>query len=263
MIAPDHLRDDEEDPQTTAALIDGRLSGQQREAAMAKLAAREDDVASVALSVMRELDDEDAISGEINRRGHMEGAGAVPVPNFAEEELAEAEMFADLIRDALLTHFDGVVRPVHRVAVGRLLRGGSAMALLAAMDAAREMAAQGESRRAVRNAFIFALTEREAPPVQGASAQDVASRKAEADAKAQEVGPDAFLLYRMAEERDALASDAAGVDLAEEAQGRVDASGLRALAIRHAVHHGRRDTAGRAPWVEEAGAESERRDRAE
>jgi hypothetical protein len=165
-------------------------------------------------------------------------------------ESADVEMFADLIRDALLTHFDGLVRPVHRVAVGRLLRGGSAVALVAALDAAREMAAHGESGTAVRNAFILALTEREAPPVQGASEDELTARRAAAAAQEQEVGPDAFLLYRMADERAALGTDAAGIDLAEEAQASLDASSLRALAVRHALHYARRDTAGRAPWVE-------------
>jgi hypothetical protein len=243
-------RDGDEDPQTTAALIEGRLSGPEREAALAKLSAREDDVAIVAVSLLRELDDEDAVSGEINQRCDM-GVGPVSVSNSAEEEMAEAEMFADLIRDALLTHFDGTVRPVHRVAVGRLLRGGSAVALLAALDAAREMAAHGESRRAVRNAFILALTEREAPQVEVTSAEDLAERQTAAEAQEREVGPDAFLLYRMADERAALARDAAGIDLAEEAQASVDASSLRTLAVRHAVHHARRGTSGRAPWVEE------------
>lgn len=244
---------DDEDPQTTAALIEGRLNGPDREAALAKLAAREDDVAIVAVSLLRAMENEDAFSGEINQRCDM----AVNPP---EEELAEAQMFADLIREALLTHFDGIVRPVHRVAVGRLLRGGSVVALLAALDAARELAARGESRRAVRNAFILALTERGAPRVQAASADEQATRQTTAEALAQEVGGDAFLLYRLAEERDALAGDAAGIDLAEEAQGRLDASSLRALAARHALHHARRDTTGRAPWVENAGKPgSERR----
>jgi sarcosine oxidase gamma subunit len=145
------------------------------------------------------------------------------------------------------------------VAVGRLLRGGSAVALIAALDAVREIAARGESRTAVRHAFILALTEREAQPVRGASAEDVDTRQAEAEALLKEVGPDAFLLYRLSDEREALAADAAGIDLAEEAQARVDVSSLRGLAVRHAIHHARRDTAGRAPWVEEpATAETER-----
>jgi hypothetical protein len=179
-----------------------------------------------------------------------------------EAELATAEMFADMIRDALLTHFDGILRPVHRVAVGRLLRGGSAVALLAALDAAREMAAHGESRTAVRNAFILALTEREAPPVQRASQEEVTARQAEAEAQEQQFGPDAFLLSRIADEREALATDAAGIDLAEEAQASLDAAKLRALAVRHAVHYAR-PTAGQAPWVAEGGAVSERRGRAD
>ena len=177
----------------------------------------------------------------------------------SEAELADAEMFADLIRDALLTHFDGTVRPVHRVAVGRLLRGGSAVALLAALDAAREMAAQGESRTVVRNAFVLALTERDAPPVHPISGEELAARQTAAEAQEREVGSDAFLLYRMADERAALAGDAAGIDLAEEAQASVDASSLRALAVRHAIHFARRDKSGRAPWVEDGGAaDSER-----
>lgn len=182
-----------------------------------------------------------------------------------EAELATAEMFADMIRDALLTHFDGIVRPVHRVAVGRLLRGGSAIALLAALDAAREIAARGESRTAVRNAFILALTEREAPPVKGASEEELTARfaeAAEADAQEQQYGPDAFLLYRMADERAALGTDAAGIDLAEEAQASLDAFSLRTLAIRHAVHYARLDMPGRVPWEPEGGtAVSEQRGR--
>lgn len=169
-----------------------------------------------------------------------------------EAELTDAEMFADLLRDALLTHFDGTARPVHRVVVGRLLRGGSAGAILEALDGAREIAVRGESRTAVRNAFILALTDREAPPVQGASADEIEVRQAEAEARATEVGEEAFLLYRMADERAALATDAAGIDSDEATRARVGASTLRALAIRHAIHFSRRDTSGRAPWVGEA-----------
>jgi hypothetical protein len=166
-----------------------------------------------------------------------------------EAELATAEMFADMIRDALLTHFDGIVRPVHRVAVGRLLRGGSAVALLAALDAAREMAAHGESRTAVRHAFILALTEREAPPVHGASEEELLARQAEVEDRDRQFGPDASLLYRIADEREALATDAAGIDLAEETLASLDAFKLRTLAIRHAVHFARFDPPGQAPWL--------------
>jgi hypothetical protein len=169
-----------------------------------------------------------------------------------EAELATAEMFVDMIRDALLTHFDGIVRPVHRVSVGRLLRGGSAVALLASLDAARELAARGESRTAVRNAFILTLTEREAPAGKGVAEEELTARfaeAAEAEAQEQQFGPDAYLLYRMADEREALATDAAGIDLAEEAQASLDAFHLRTLAIRHAVHYARRDIPGRVPWV--------------
>lgn len=184
---------------------------------------------------------------ELMERELAEGVGAPVEP--PEVELATAEMFADLIRDALLTHYDGIVRPVHRVAVGRLLRGGSAVALLAALDAAREMAAHGESRTVVRNAFILALTQRDRPPVQCSGVAELAARQTAANA--QEVGPDAFLLYRLAHERAAFAMDAAGIDLVEEAQARLDASSLQALAGRHAVHYGRRDTTKREPWVDD------------
>lgn len=63
-----------------------------------------------------------------------------------EAELAAAEMFADLLREALLTHYSAPVRPVHRVVVGRLLRGGGAVALVAALDAVREVAGRGPHR---------------------------------------------------------------------------------------------------------------------
>jgi hypothetical protein len=176
-----------------------------------------------------------------------------------EAERAEAEMFADMVKSALLTHFDGIVRPMHRVAVGRLLRGGSALALVAALDAAREMAAHRESRTVVRNAFILALTEREAPPVPpAASAEELAQLQAAAEAHAKAVGPDAYLLERMADERAAFADDAAGIDPAEERQAREDASRLRNLARRHAVHYIGRDVAPRPPFVEETGADPER-----
>ena len=203
------------------------------------------------------------MNGELTEReGRVaaEGRGGASEQRAPDEaELATVEMFADLVRDALLTHYDGKVRPVHRVAVGRLLRGGSAVALLAAVDAARKMAAYGESHTAVRHAFILALAEREVAPGHRETAADLAAREAEAAEQKQEVGPDAFLLYRMADDRAALATEAAGIDLAAEAEASADASSLRALAVRHAVHYARRDVSGKEPWVERgATVESQR-----
>ena len=170
-----------------------------------------------------------------------------------EAEMADAEMFADLFRDAVLTHFDGVVRPVHRVAVGRLLRGGAALTLLVALDAVREMAARGESRDVCRKAFIHALSDVDPPRIsESLSADELAAEEAAAAAHAGEVGPDAFLLERMAVDREALAVDAAGIDEVVARQARTDTSSLRTLALRHGVHHARRDVARRPPYVPES-----------
>jgi hypothetical protein len=153
-----------------------------------------------------------------------------------------------------------VVRPIHRVAVGRLLRGGAALTLLAALDAVREMAARGESRDVGRKAFIHALSDSEPPRIsESLSAEELAAEEAAAEAHAGEVGPAAFLLERMAVDREALTVDAAGIDEVVARQARTDASSLRMLAIRHAVHHARRDVAGRPPFVpESATADPER-----
>lgn len=146
-------------------------------------------------------------------------------------------MFADLLREALLTHYSGPVRPVHRVVIGRLLRGGGGLALVAALDAVREVAGRGESRKVAQEAFVWALTRSEAAPLppHAASTADANEHTPE------QIGPDAYLLGRMAADREAYALDAADIDPAEARQARSDAADLRTLALRHAVHHARRD----------------------
>lgn len=163
-----------------------------------------------------------------------------------EAELAAAEMFADLLREALLTHYSGPVRPVHRVVIGRLLRGGGGVALVAALDAVREVAGRGESRKVAQEAFVWALTRSEAAPSppNAASTGDAATGEERAD----QIGPDAYLLERIAADREAYALDAADIDPAEARQARSDAAEPRALALRHAVHYARRDVASRQPY---------------
>jgi hypothetical protein len=154
-------------------------------------------------------------------------------------KLAEGEMFADVVRDALLTRFPGAVRPVHRVVLARLLREGAA-ALLAGIDAVREVAARGESREAALEAFVWASMRGEPGPVApGALAADPAEAEPMRRAHVERVGADAYVLERLAAEREAYAEDARGIDPDEAAQAVADGQVLRALAIRHAVQHAR------------------------
>ena len=161
-------------------------------------------------------------------------------------KLADGEMFADVVRDALLTRFAGAVRPVHRVVLALLLREGAA-ALLAGIDAVREVAARGESREAALEAFVWAPMRGEHGPVApGAPYADPAETEAIQRAHVEQVGADAYLLERMAAERQAYAEDATGIDPDEAAQAIADARELRTLAIRHAVQHARANALPRA-----------------
>jgi hypothetical protein len=112
------------------------------------------------------------------------------------------------------------------VVVGRLLCGGGAVALVAALDAVREVAGRGESRKVAQEAFVWALTRSEAPPRPDAGDTD------SGHARAEQIGPDAYLLERMAADREAYALDAADVDPTEARQARSDAADLRTT---HAV----------------------------
>ncbi|HEU0298781.1 MAG TPA: hypothetical protein VFR37_04985 [Longimicrobium sp.] len=161
-------------------------------------------------------------------------------------KLAEGEMFADVVRDALLTRYPGAVRPVHRVVLARLLREGAA-ALLAGIDAVREVAGRGESREAALEAFVWASMRGE--PCGASHADDPAALEALQREHVQRVGEDAYLLERMAADRQAFADDASGIDPVEAVQAAADAEGLRALALRHAVHYARRDVLLRPPFA--------------
>ena len=156
--------------------------------------------------------------------------------------------FADLLGDALLKRYSGGVRPVHRVVLARMLRDGGATALIAALDAVREVA--GESREVILDTFMWALAREGATPL----ATGVADFPVRADEDhVGEVGADACLLERMAEDAAGLAEDAAGIDATVEQQARSDAAKLTALARRHAIHFIGRDVAPRAPFVEHSG----------
>jgi hypothetical protein len=173
--------------------------------------------------------------------------------NVPASKLAEGEMFADVVRDALLTRFAGAVRPVHRVVLALLLREGAA-ALLAGIDAVREVAARGESREAALEAFVWASMRGEPGPVApGAPYADTAETEAMQRAHVERVGADAYLLERIAAEREAYGEDARGIDPDEAAQAVADARELRTLAIRHAVQHAR---ANALPRVQRPGAEA-------
>lgn len=168
-------------------------------------------------------------------------------------KLAEGEMFADVVRDALLTRFPGAVRPVHRVVLALLLRDGAA-ALLAGIDAVREVAGRGESREAALEAFVWAsMRGRPGPVPPGASRADPAETDAMQRAHVERVGADAYLLERMAAERQAYGEDATGIDPDEAVQAVADARELRTLAIRHAVQHAR---ANALPRAQRPGAEA-------
>ena len=160
---------------------------------------------------------------------------------------AAAEMLADLLRERLLAGYLGVLTPRHRVTMGRLVGDEAATAMLEALEAFGDVVTEGGSREAALEAFVDALGPREpaAPPA------DATPDGAAHEAHAREVGPEAALLERMADERDAFASDAAGLDPAEEALARSDASRLRSLARRHAIHFLGRDVRARFPYVEE------------
>lgn len=151
--------------------------------------------------------------------------------NAAEEQestaLAEREMLADVVRDALMTCYLGIVRPVHRVVVARLLREDGAAAILAGIDAVREVAARGESRDVAVESFVWAVTRgKPAPLPPGGSYADAAATEAIQREYVQRVGEDAYLLERMAAERQAYAEDATGIDPEEAVQASADAAGL-------------------------------------
>lgn len=170
-----------------------------------------------------------------------------------ESELATREMLSDVVRDALLTRYPGPVRPVHRVVLARLLREDGAAAILAGIDAVREVAARGESREIALEAFAWALMRGKAAPlVPGGAADDLAALTATEElrrAHVERVGEDAYLLERMAADRQSYAEDATGIDPEEAVQASADAACLRALALRHGVHHARRDVRPRPPYV--------------
>jgi hypothetical protein len=154
-------------------------------------------------------------------------------------------MLADVVRDAILTRFRGVVRPVHRVVLARLLREDAAAVLLAGIDAVREVAARGEARDVALEAFAWAVARGEPtplPPGAGAVPGDSATTDALRREHVRRTGEDAYLLERISAERQAYAEDATGIDPVEAVQAAADAEALRALALRHAVHHSSRDT---------------------
>lgn len=168
-------------------------------------------------------------------------------------KLAEGELFADVVRDALLTRYPGAVRPVHRVVLARVLREGSA-ALLAGIDAVRGVAARGESRDAALEAFVWASMRGEPGPVAPDALQtDPAEAEAMQRAHVERVGADAYLLERIAADRQAYAEDASAIDPDEAAQALADAQELRMLALRHAVQYAR---ANGLPPARRPGAES-------
>ena len=165
-----------------------------------------------------------------------------------EAELAAREMLADVVRDALTTRYPGAVRPVHRVVLARLLRDDGAAAILAGIDAVREVAARGESREIAIEAFAWALARGKAAPLPpGGAPDDPVATEEIRRAHVERVGEDAYLLERMAADRQAYAEDATGIDPAEAVQATTDAAGLRTLALRHGVHHARRDVMTRPP----------------
>jgi hypothetical protein len=176
-------------------------------------------------------------------------------PRTTEAELAEREMLADVVRDSILTCFRGVVRPVHRVVLARLLRDDAAAVLVAGIDAVREVAARGETRDVALEAFVWALTRGEPAPLPpGAGApEDPAHTEALQREHVRRTGEDAYLLERMSAERYAYAEDATGIDPAEAVQAAAEAEALRALALRHAVHYARRDVRAREPFVDAGG----------
>jgi hypothetical protein len=165
-------------------------------------------------------------------------------------EMAAREMLADVLRDALLTLYPGTVRPVHRVVLARLLREDGAAAMLAGIDAVREVAARGESRAVALEAFAWALTRGKAlPPSPGGASDDPAATEEIRRAHVERVGEDAYMLERMAADRQAYAEDATGIDPEEAVQASADAVGLRTLALWHGIHHARRDVMPRPPYA--------------
>lgn len=185
------------------------------------------------------------------QQGNARGSGPLLCP---DSEFAEREMLADVIRDALLTRYAGTVRPVHRIVLARLLREDGAAAILAGIDAVREVAARGESREIVLESFVWALTrESPAPLPPSGPLGDLAAMEEIQREHVRRVGEDAYLLERMAADRQAYAEDATGIDPAEAVQATADAASLRTLALRHGVHHARRDAMTRPPYAAGSG----------
>lgn len=171
-----------------------------------------------------------------------------------EADLAAREMLADVVRDALITRYPGAARPVHRVVLSRLLRDDGAAAILSGIDAVREVAARGESREIAIEAFTWALARGKAAPLSpGGAPDDPAATEEIRRAHVERVGEDAYLLERMAADRQAYAEDATGIDPAEAVQATADAAGLRTLALRHGVHHARRNVMTRPPYAAGSG----------
>lgn len=87
----------------------------------------------------------------------------------------------------------------------------------------------------------------------GAPYADPAETEAIQRAHVERVGADAYLLERMAAERQAYGEDATGIDPDEAVQAVADARELRTLAIRHAAQHAR---ANALPRAQRPGAEA-------
>ena len=120
----------------------------------------------------------------------------------------------------------------------------------------REVAARGESHEAALEAFVWASMRGEPVPVApGASHADPAAKESIEREHVQRVGDDAYLLERMAADRQGYAEDATGIDPVEAVQGAADAEGLRMLALRHAVHYARCDVMPRSPFVHAGSSE--------
>lgn len=156
-----------------------------------------------------------------------------------------------MVRDALLTHYPGVVRPVHRVVLARLLREDAAAAILAGIEAVRQVASRGEAREIAVESFVWAVMRGPPAPLPpGGEGYDPSATEEIERGHVQRVGQDAYLLERMATDRQACAEDATGINPVEAVQAAADAEGLRALALRHAVHYARRDVLPRPPITE-------------
>lgn len=185
-----------------------------------------------------------ALAIDVRALDHLLTSAAFDPVEDLPPDLATVDRVVDLLCAGLLARYTGRARRLHRVVLARVLRDGGAAALIAALDAVAEAAGRTGSRRLALEAFVLAIEADER--VEFADLDP-------SDGRARLIGADADLLERVADEREAYAADALGIDSVEEDRAVADAEALRRLALRHKIHFAGRDAAPRPPYVAEPG----------